>query len=121
MSGGGITFDLSISAGNILTLLAACGTLILAWGRLGSRLDLLEFRVVAIEKTLSDIAAILKQFNNSATDIALLKQEQAAQAQQLATMAETIERMRRGEGYIVERRANIDGEYSRVHYERRGD
>lgn len=111
----GFTFDPSISLGNVLTLLGAIVTLTIAWGKLGSRLALLEFRVVAIERTLDSIAKILDKFNTNEKELALLKQEEAALVTQVATLHATIEGLRRGEGFIQSpRRANVDGNYSRA-------
>lgn len=118
---GGVTFDLSINLGNVITVLVGVVTLTLAWSKLGGRLTMLEYRVTTIETTLKDISTVLKTFSTNEKELALTKQTLTSHEAQIALLQEAIEGLRRGEGYIIgPRRGNLEGEYSRVEYERRG-
>jgi hypothetical protein len=113
-----MTFDPSINAGNLITILFGAiiwvVTLTVAWTKFGGRMDMLEFRVELVEKTLGRIADVLEKFATSEKEVALLKQEVAALQVDYSTLYTTVEGLRKGEGYIQSvRRSNVDGEYSR--------
>ncbi len=112
-----MTFDASISAGNLLTILFGIIvwviTLAVAWTKFGGRMDLLEFRVELVEKTLVRIADVLEKFNVNEREVALMKQEVSALQVDYSVLHATVEGLRKGEGYIQVRRANLDGEYKR--------
>jgi hypothetical protein len=111
-------FDATISAGNLLTIVFGgivwAITLAIAWTKFGGRMDMLEFRVDLVEKTLSRIADVLEKFNVNERDVALMKQEVAGLQLDYSTLHSTVEGLRKGEGFIqAPRRSNVDGEYSR--------
>lgn len=110
-----MTFDASISAGNLITIVFGVIvwviTLAVAWTKFGGRMDLLEFRVELVEKTLVRIADVLEKFNVNEREVALLKQEVTALQVDYSALNATVEGLRKGEGYIQTRRANLDGEY----------
>jgi hypothetical protein len=113
-----MVFDASISAGNLLTILFGAIvwviTLSVAWTKFGGRMDMLEFRVELVEKTLGRIADVLEKFTMNEREVALMKQEVSALQVDYSTLHATVEGLRKGEGYIqTPRRANVDGEYSR--------
>lgn len=113
-----MTFDATISAGNIITILFGVViwiiTLAVAWTKFGGRMDILEFRVKLVEDTLERIALVLEKFTTNEKEVALLKQEVAALQVDFSTLHMTVEGLRKGEGYIQNpRRANLDGEYKR--------
>jgi len=88
------------------------GTLALAWGRFGGRIDILDMRMKSMEDSNRIIAEALREFNKNDKELALLRSDHAALQKDFSTLYETVEKMRRGEGYIQgPRRANIDGEY----------
>lgn len=111
-------FDATISAGNLITIVFGAVvwaiTLAVAWTKFGGRMDMLEFRVELVEKTLVRIAEVLEKFNVNEREVALMKQEVSALQVDYSTLHATVEGLRRGEGFIqAPRRANIDGEYTR--------
>ena len=71
-----MTFDLSINAGNLITILFGAiiwvVTLAVAWTKFGGRMDMLEFRVELVEKTLERIAEVLEKFSVNEKEVALL-------------------------------------------------
>lgn len=88
------------------------GTVVYAWGKFGARIDMLDLRMKNMEETNKLIAETLREFNKNETDIVLLKSQMATVAATIATQAETLEALRRGEGFIVgPRRGNIEGEW----------
>lgn len=114
-----MTFDATISAGNLITIVFGVViwaiTLAVAWTKFGGRMDLLEFRVELVEKTLTRIADVLEKFNVNEREVALLKQDMSALQGDYSTLHATVEGLRRGEGFIqAPRRSNVDGEYSRA-------
>lgn len=114
-----MTFDATISAGNLITILFGTIiwviTLAVAWTKFGGRMDMLEFRVKLVEDTLAKIAAVLEKFTTNEKEVALLKQEVVALQENYSSLHSTVEGLRKGEGFIqAPRRANVDGEYSRL-------
>lgn len=113
-----MTFDASISAGNLITIISGIVlwtiTIAIAWTKFGGRMDMLEWRVKAVEDTLERITTVLEKFTTNETELALLKQHVAAIQTDLTTLHETVEGLRKGEGFIQSpRRSNMDGEYKR--------
>ncbi len=113
-----MTFDPSINAGNLITILFGAiiwvVTLAVAWTKFGGRMDMLEFRVKMVEDALQKIALVLEKFSTCEKDIALIKQEVSALQVDYSTLHATVEGLRKGEGWIqAPRRANVDGEYTR--------
>lgn len=113
-----MVFDSTISAGNLITIVSGALlwaiTLAVAWTKFGGRMDMLEFRVELVEKTLVRIADVLEKFNVNEREVALLKQEVSALQLDYSTLHATVEGLRKGEGFIqAPRRGNVDGEYSR--------
>jgi hypothetical protein len=111
-------FDATISAGNLITIVFGAVvwaiTLAVAWTKFGGRMDMLEFRVDLVEKTLARIADVLEKFSVNERDVALLKQEMAALQTDQSVLHATVEGLRKGEGFIqAPRRGNVDGEYAR--------
>lgn len=104
-------FDPTINVGNIVTIIIGIVTLTIAWVKLGGRLDMLEFRVNAMEDTLKRIAELIEKQVANEKQIALLHQEVTAVATQHTTLYATVEGMRRGEGFVIARRGNLEGEY----------
>lgn len=112
-------FDPTISAGNLITIgfgVVVWGiTLTVAWTKFGGRMDMMDFRIGLMEKALEDIAEVLKKFNTSETDIIVLKKELAALQLEYSTLNQTVEDLRRGNGWISSNRRNsVDGEYPKA-------
>lgn len=116
MPGPGPVFqlDLSINLTTIIGIVVWIVTLAIAWSKFGNRIDMLELRVQNVEKAIASIAETLASFNKNETQLALMQQSITAIQAQQATLHETVELMRRGEGFITgPRRGNLQGEYSR--------
>lgn len=109
-----MTFDPTINAGNLIVVGLAIIAFIGGWYKFGGRLDMLEYRVKAIEDTLKIIAeAIAKQTANE-KQLALVDARVTAMESQIGVLGKEISDLRRGEGFIQgPRRGNVDGEYSR--------
>lgn len=110
----GVSFDSSINAGHVITIVFGCIAFIMAWGKFSARLDMLELRVKTVEQALDKVATALLQIGQNDKQLAVLQSEQAAMSSLVAVLQEQIEGLRRGEGYIQARRGNVDGEYSRA-------
>ena len=107
------TFDTTISIPGIVGLLVFVGGIIGGWYKFGGRLNMLEFRVGKIEDTLKLLSETLKSIAETDKKIAVIDERQLALEKSNTAMLETIEGLRRGEGYITMRRGNLEGEYSR--------
>ena len=109
-----MTFDPTINAGNLIVVALALIGLIAGWYKFGGRLDMLEYRVKAIEETLRIIATAIEKQTSNEKQLALLGMQFTALEGQLAVLSKEVSDLRRGEGFIqAPRRANVDGEYSR--------
>lgn len=65
-----------------------------------------------MEDTNKLIAETLKEFNRNDKELALLRADHTTLQKDFATLFETVEAMRKGEGFITgPRRANMEGEY----------
>ena len=64
-------------------------------------------------RTRSAIELTLKSIAETDKKIAVIDERQLALEKSNTAMLETIEGLRRGEGYITMRRGNLEGEYSR--------
>lgn len=108
-----MTFDPTINAGNLIVFVMAVIAFIGGWYKFGSRLDMLEYRVKAIEDTLKIIATAMEKQNSTEKLVALVDQRVTAVEGMIETANKEISDLRRGNGFIQERRANLDGEYKR--------
>lgn len=108
-----MTFDPTINAGNLIVVALALIGLIAGWYKFGGRLDMLEYRVKAIEDTLKLIATTIERQVANEKQLALVDARVTATETQLAVMHKEVSDLRHGEGFIQARRANIDGEYKR--------
>lgn len=97
-------FDPTINAGNLIVVALAIIGLIAGWYKFGGRLDMLEYRVKAIEETLKIIATAIEKQNANEKQLALIDAR-------VTVMSKEIFDLRRGEGYITARRSTVDGEY----------
>jgi len=108
------TFEPTINLGNVITITLALAAALGAWYKVGSRLDLIEYRVKAIEDTLKTLSEVLKSIANTDKEIAVLDQRQLAVEGVVSTLSRDVADLRRGEGFIqAPRRGNVDGEYTR--------
>lgn len=106
-----MTFDPTINAGNVIVLGLAILGFIGAWYKFGGRIDMLEYKVGAVEKTLQVISDTLKAIAETEKKMAVMDERQLALEKTSASTVHIVEGLRRGEGYIQMRRPTIDGEY----------
>lgn len=104
--------DLSINLTTIVGIIVWLVTLAIAWTKFGGRIDMLELRVSNIEKAMEKIANSLETFQNNEKMLLLMEQQVATVQKQHAALNETVEMLRRGEGWITgPRRHSVEGEY----------
>jgi SUMO ligase MMS21 Smc5/6 complex component len=109
-----MNFDPTINAGNLIVVCLALIGLIAGWYKFGGRLDMLEYRVKAIEETLKIIAQVLEKQSANEKQLALVESHVNSLDAQFAVLSKDVSDLRRGEGFIQSpRRGNVDGEYSR--------
>jgi hypothetical protein len=109
-----MTFDPTINAGNLIVVVLALIGLIAGWYKFGGRLDMLEYRVKAIEDTLRIIATAIEKQTANEKQLALVDARVTTLEGHMGVIAKELSDLRRGEGFIqAPRRANVDGEYSR--------
>jgi hypothetical protein len=90
----GLTFDGTITMGNLLQIVAFVGVGLFAFFRVQNKLDLLGFRVGMMEVATNQITGIL--------------QTMASQSQQISTLEREVADLRRGKGWV---QRDLDGEY----------
>lgn len=108
-----MTFDPTINAGNLIVVALALIGLIAGWYKFGGRLDMIEYRVKAIEDTLKTLSEVLRSIADTDKHIALLDQRQLTIETTVSTMGREIADLRRGGGWITAQRSSVDGEYTR--------
>lgn len=107
-------FEPTVNAGNLIMIAMIAVGIIGGWYKFGGRLDIIEYRVKAIEDTLKIIAMAIEKQNANEKQLALVEAHVAAIDSQIATLSKEVSDLRRGEGFIqAPRRANVDGEYIR--------
>jgi hypothetical protein len=99
-----MAFDPTISFGAILNAAALLLGFVVAFVRIGGRLDLLSLRLGSVEKAL-----------HAASDqdrrIATIEERLTNHVKMLTTAQRDISDMRHGEGFITRHRGTVDGEY----------
>lgn len=104
--------DLSINLTTIIGVIIWLVTLAIAWTKFGGRIDMLELRVGNIEKAMEKIADTLAMFHNNEKLLILMEQQMATIQKQHASLNDTVEALRRGDGWITKpRRDDVNGEY----------
>lgn len=100
-----MTIDTTVNLGNIVTALLAMIGFVVAFTRMGGRIDLLSQRVKAMEE-------ILKGQGDLATRVAIIETRQATHGQMIANAQKDVSDLRRGRGFVQDRSAGgVDGEY----------
>lgn len=99
-----MTIDPTISYGAILNAAALLVGFLVAFIRLGGRIDILSIRLGAVEDAVK---------GNSSTDkrLAILEDRQTNHATLISTIQRDLSDLRHGDGYVIGRRVGIDGEY----------
>lgn len=99
-----MTFDPTISWGAILNASVLLAGFIIAFTRIGGRIDLLALRLKAVEEAIKD------QSDNN-TRISILEERVTNHGKLIATAQQDISDMRRGAGFISGPRQGVDGAY----------
>ena len=99
-----MTFDPTISFGAILNAAALLIGFVVAFTRIGGRLDLLAMRLGAVEEAV-------KGSRTSENRIGILEERVTNHATIIATAQRDIFDLRHGKGFITRDRSGIDGEY----------
>lgn len=98
------TFDPTISWGAILNASVLLAGFIIAFTRIGGRIDILALRLKAVED------AIKEQSNNS-TRVSILEERVTNHGKTIAILQQDIADLRRGTGFIQGQRQGVDGAY----------
>jgi hypothetical protein len=99
-----MTFDPSISTGAILNAIVLLVGFVVAFTRIGGRIDLLSMRMGSLEKAITASVDHDKR-------ITILEERATNHGTMLSTAQREISDLRRGEGFITRHRQTIDGEY----------
>lgn len=100
-----MTFDPSITLGAILNAGVLLVGFVVAFTRIGGRIDLLAQRMEAVEKKIDASSDQEKRLS--------IMEERVTNHVKMLTIAQRdISDLRRGEGFITSNRQSIDGEYS---------
>jgi hypothetical protein len=98
-----MTFDPTITSGAVLNAIVLLVGFVVAFTRIGGRIDLLAQRLKAVEE------AIKEQSNNN-TRISILEERVTNHGKMIAASQQDISDLRRGNGFVKGHRG-IDGEY----------
>jgi len=99
-----MTFDPTISIGAILNAAVLLVGFVVAFTRIGGRIDLLALRLKAVEEALKDTRDFEKR-------LAINEERITNHGKSIATIQQDVSDLRRGEGFIASHRKSIDGEY----------
>lgn len=100
-----MTFDPSITLGAIINAAVLLVGFVVAFTRIGGRIDLLAQRLEAVEKKIDTAADHDKR-------VSILEERVTNHVTMLTTAQRDISDLRRGEGFIAGHRKSVDGEYS---------
>lgn len=100
-----MTFDPTITLGALLNLCGIIGVALIYLIRMEGKMNLFALRIGALEES---VAALIK------TDVRLatIEERLTNHVTMLTTAQRDISDLRRGEGFITNRRASVEGEYS---------
>jgi hypothetical protein len=99
-----MTFDPTISFGAILNAFALLIGFVVAFARIGGRIDLLSLRMVAVEEAL-------KGTRTADTRLVILEERVTNHGTTIATTQRDISDLRHGMGWVTGNRQGVDGEY----------
>lgn len=97
-------FDPTITLGAIINAAVLLVGFVVAFTRIGGRIDLLSLRLGAVEEAV-------KSARDTDSRIATVEERLTNHVTMLTTAQRDISDLRRGEGFIKGHRAGIDGEY----------
>lgn len=99
-----MNFDPSITAGAILNAGVLLVGFVVAFTRIGGRIDLLSLRMAAVEDAV-------RASSDQDKRLATLEERLTNHVSMLTTAQRDISDLRRGKGFITSHRTSIDGEY----------
>lgn len=111
MGQGAVNFDFTINLTTIIGVVVWLVTLGIAWAKFGGRMDILELRVSSVEKTLDKIADVLVTFQTNEKTLVVIEEQITNLQRQQTLLHDTVEQLRKGDGWITGRRSGIEGEY----------
>lgn len=97
-------FDPSITLGALLNAGVLLVGFVVAFTRIGGRIDLLSLRLVSVEEALKNAKGVDSR-------IATVEERLTNHVSMLTTAQRDISDLRRGEGFIAGHRKGVDGEY----------
>jgi ABC-type Fe3+-hydroxamate transport system substrate-binding protein len=107
-----MTFDPTINAGNLFLMAMGVIAFIGGWYKFGGCLDMLEYRVKAVEDTMRIMAAAMEKQVAAEKLLALIDQRVVAVEGLAQTLNKEISDLRRGDGWITKSsRTTVEGEY----------
>jgi hypothetical protein len=98
-----MTFDPTITSGAVLNAVVLLVGFVVAFTRIGGRIDLLAQRLKTVEEAL-------KKLSDDGTRIAILEERVTNHGKMLTSAQQAIEDLRKGVGFIKGHRG-VDGEY----------
>lgn len=99
-----MNFDPTLNWGAIIQSSILIVGFIVAFTRIGGRIDLLSLRLKAVEEAI-------KSHSDTSTRLSILEERVTNHGKMIATNQSVIEDLRRGTGFITKRRDGIDGEF----------
>ena len=99
-----MTFDPSISFGALLNAAVLLVGFVVAFTRIGGRIDLLAQRLKAVEDTLKDTRDFEKR-------LTINEERITNHGRSIGVLQEDLSDLRRGKGFITGNRKGVEGEY----------
>ena len=99
-----MTFDPSISFGALLNAAVLLVGFVVAFTRIGGRIDLLVQRLKAVEDTLKDTRDFEKR-------LTINEERITNHGRSIGVLQEDLSDLRRGKGFITGNRKGVEGEY----------
>lgn len=104
-------FDPTITLGAIINASVLLIGFVVAFTRIGGRIDLLAQRVGSSETAIERMEATLKSTHDTDKRVATIEERLTNHVTMLTTAQRDISDLRRGKGFIKGDRSSIDGEY----------
>jgi hypothetical protein len=99
-----MTFDPTITSGSLINALVLLVGFVVAFTRIGGRIDLLSQRLKTVEEALTKLT-------DDGTRLAILEERVTNHGKMITTAQQVIEDLRHGKGFITSNRSTVNGEY----------
>jgi uncharacterized coiled-coil protein SlyX len=99
-----MSFDPTISGGSILQALVLLIAFVVAFTRIGGRIDLLTQRMQSVEDAIKDHRGLERR-------IIVLEERATNQGKTITIIQSDVSGLKRGQGFITSHRTSLDGEY----------